>query len=163
MYYMSEKWNTKEFFESKERSSELRRICVEILQLIDNVLSGKILEQERPQTYSRLEQLNGALLSLGIGAKMHVGRKETDFKRNPIKAAEYIAGQAIQFTGQDMKSALELHPQIGEWSEESISVGEAETAYMQQGKVPEHIAELRSRFGMIGVLADMLDAADEVK
>lgn len=73
----------------------------------------------RSQLYAELESLSGKLIELGIKSnKMHVVVPLHVLKSNPVKFTEYIAGQILETTGENLVSESEDMPIIQEMGEE---------------------------------------------
>lgn len=111
---------TAAFFLSDPRSAELREVCIEIVECAtslseDSAIASDISSQQ--QLYAQLEHLGGKLLGMDIAGDMNTGLPEEVYKSDPVKTAEWIAGQLLPLTGSHVLSETEMIRPIQEFTE----------------------------------------------
>ena len=99
---------------SNPRSQELRDICLHMLAAFEALLYGP--EHMKLQAHAQLEHYNGQLIELGITTGMKAGLSQEAY-RDPVTAAEYLAGQLVEELGHISLSESQVKRSVEEWSE----------------------------------------------
>lgn len=126
-------WETPEFYQSNLQAAEIRLACIPALQKISELLYNPALAGDRDaqaKICSELELENGKLINLGVLQGMESGRQLSDYQKNPLLAAQYLAGQLLQLTGISIPAMMEASQSIGENVANLDRVSIVETADM---------------------------------
>lgn len=147
---------TREFWASEPRSSKLREVNLAIAnRVLDLLHDPEVMRDSDRQhrLYTELEALNGELIELGVTPDMQVDLPVETYGTDPVIAAEWIAGQLIQFTGQRLVSEQEAQPIIGEFVDGRFGVLESEP--------PEKMWSYFDASMIVGNMRTLLDPTDE--
>lgn len=152
-----EPWKpTREFWASDIRSATLREINLAITNRVLDLLHDPEVMQDtdrQHELYTELEALNGELIELGITPDIQIDLPVEVYYQDPVIAAEWIAGQLIQFTGRKVVSEQEAQPIIGEFVEGQFGVLESEP--------PERMWRYFDTSMIVGHMRTLLDLTDE--
>lgn len=147
----------KEFYETTDRSRDLRHICVGVTAnlarlLWDESLTGGSKEDLKEE----LRQYGEQLADMGIVESMHVGQHTGINKRLPGVMAEYVAGQLLRYTGFNGKSRTQAKPIMEEFE---ITPGVLDT----DNDLPEPVESYYVDGWAVANAMDFLDCEEEVK
>lgn len=147
---------TREFWFSDIRSGALREINLAIANHVLDLLHDPEVMQDterQHELYTKLEYLNGLLIEMGISPDMQTDFPVEVYYKDPVIAAEWIAGQLIQFTGKRLVSEQEAQPIISELVDGQFGVLESEP--------PEKMWSYFDASMIVGGMRTLLDPADE--
>lgn len=154
---------TKEFLTSTPRSSQIREVCLGIVNRLNALLHDPEIAQNtdrQSQLYAELEAQGGKLIELGIKPDMHVGQPLEAYKSNPVTAMEYVAGQLYETTGHKVVSESQSMPIIQEFSETRL--GRAHLI-PNADQIPNKMKDLMVMRSMVNVGYSFLDAQPDEK
>lgn len=89
---------------------------------------------------------------------MHQGKDIEFFRTSPVAAAEYVAGQLIQLTGQKVISENEVRPHAGEFSEVSSGAGDY---LIKSENISPEVRGFAIQTAVVNASEVMLDAEEE--
>lgn len=119
----------KAFFESYERSRQIRDACIKIFKIWEYLLECPNPEKADYQIIqSRLAECERMLLTLNIRIDMQTGRPAQDYATKPIVAAEYLAGQVFDFITLPIPNLSDAKAVAGEFGGKFLKTAKEEPA-----------------------------------
>lgn len=139
----------KEMFLSQPRSKEIRKVCLEILRVLHRLMNDESIQGNRENFLKAIELQKKRLIELGITKDVHVGSPPGTFIDDPIKAAEYLAGQIIATLDQ------------GKFLHSDEILAGSETLIATNGSNPKGVSFVSDN-ELIKLIMAGFDATDEV-
>ena len=148
---------TVEFYKGDPRANEIRTVCLGVLEKMRKLLGDpEVMENREVQQnlYAVLELDEGRLIELGVKPRMHVGKPLSFFQSSPLHAAQFVAGQLMQKTGEDLTSEKDIVPLVEEFSEERFNEGEI--IVIKSRNMPDKVTDFAINTGILWAAEKML-------
>jgi len=148
---------TREEYQSQPTARELRDICLQIAQNTRMIMTEDegLDSSERSKVYARLEHLQGRLIALGITSDLHVGTFTDQNRRDPVKGAEYVAGQIFDLCGKVVRSQTEAMLAAQEHD------AQVEPGLLSVDRIPSQTKDWMSDMTIVNACIRFLDADRE--
>ena len=148
---------TKGEYLSKPAANKLRSICLQIAQNARKIMTETegLDPTKRTQIYGQLESLQGNLIELGITSDLHVGTFTDQDRKDPVKVAEYVAGQIFDLCGEVIRSQTEAILVAKEHD------AQVEPGVLSMNRVPRQTKDWMSGMSLINACIRFLDADAE--